>query len=226
MTDAATAPSRTDVGPRPPFPAARHLPNALTVARLVLACAFFVLLALWSPATRDLPDALLIASGALFVVAAITDALDGYFARKWRVISRFGRIMDPFADKVLVAGAFIMLAGSNFNTPTSPDASLQLSGVLPWMVVVILARELLVTSIRGLLESEGIDCSAGPAGKAKMVLQSVVVPLILVLLAFDPCPPGSAARWTIDLAVWLTVGVTVLSGWPYVRKAVTALPRA
>ena len=76
------------------------------------------------------------------------------------------------------------------------------------------------------LESEGIDCSAGLAGKAKMILQSIVVPVILLLLAVDPCAPGSAARWAIDLLVWITVGVTVISGWPYVQRAITALPRS
>src|SRR5215831_10681530 len=87
----------------------RHVPNILTVSRLALAAAFFVVLSPWqyekSPALRGSgPDWRLLFSAVLFVVAAITDALDGLLARRWGVVSVFGRVMDPFADKILVIG--------------------------------------------------------------------------------------------------------------------------
>lgn len=202
-----------------PTPLQARIPNVLTTARLVLAAGFFALIELglrgvhaWGEPDDRRTTVLLIAA-ALFVIAAATDALDGHLARKWNAISKFGRVMDPFADKILVLGAFVELAG-----PLFTHASWQVSGVAPWMVVVILARELLVTSVRGFFESQGVDFSADLAGKLKMILQSVVVPLVLVLLALGDVSPGTPARWAIDLGVWLTVGVTVLSCAPYVVK--------
>lgn len=198
-----------------------HLPNALTMLRVVLTAAFVALVALRPapfPVGSSELDAGLLLACALFVIAAVTDALDGYLARKWKVVSRFGRVMDPFADKVLVLGAFIMLAGPAF---TTADGTL-VSGVQPWMVVVILARELLVTSIRAAMEGEGIDFSAGWAGKAKMILQAIVVPMILVLLAWGAPSRGSPHAWAIEAAVWATVAATVLSGLPYITRAISA----
>lgn len=188
----------------------RRLPNALTMLRLVLAAGVFWLLA--SPPDRLTP-ARLIAAAVIFTLAAITDAADGYLARRWNVVSPFGRVMDPFADKILILGSFIMLAG-----PTLSALSL----VAPWMAVLILARELFVTSIRGVYESRGFDFSADWSGKAKMILQSISVPAVLLLIALGSREPGSAARMTIGLLVWLTVAVTVLSGLTYVAKAIAA----
>ncbi|MBX3315623.1 MAG: CDP-diacylglycerol--glycerol-3-phosphate 3-phosphatidyltransferase [Phycisphaeraceae bacterium] len=220
------APTAAHPSTRPaPAPWQVHLPNALTLLRVAMAALFVALIAFRSrpfPTGTSIPDAPpdagLLLAGTLFVLAALTDALDGYLARKWRVVSKFGRIMDPFADKVLVLGAFVMLAGPAF---TSASGDL-VSGVAPWMVVVILARELLVTSIRAALEGDGIDFSAGWAGKAKMVLQSVVVPLILILLAWGAPARGSAIAWAIDIAVWATVVATILSGIPYITRAISA----
>jgi len=221
-----------------PTPLQARIPNALTLLRLLLAAALFALLevglvhrpATWLPDDGipnphpGLPRGLLLGAAALFVVAAVTDALDGYLARKWNAISKFGRVMDPFADKVLVLGAFVYLASPAFAAidPAAPGDTrlVQLSGVAPWMAIVILARELLVTSVRGFFESQGVDFSADLAGKAKMVLQSLTVPLVLVLLATADVAPGAPARWAIDAAVWLTVAVTVLSCAPYVVKGV------
>ncbi|MBX3365743.1 MAG: CDP-diacylglycerol--glycerol-3-phosphate 3-phosphatidyltransferase [Phycisphaeraceae bacterium] len=220
------APNAAHPATRPaPAPWQVHLPNALTLLRVAMTALFVGLIAFRSrpfptgaSIAGDTPDIGLLLAAALFVLAALTDALDGYLARKWRVVSKFGRVMDPFADKVLVLGAFIMLAGPAF---TSASGDL-VSGVAPWMVVVILARELLVTSIRAALEGDGIDFSAGWAGKAKMVLQSVVVPLILMLLAWGAPARGSAGAWTIDIAVWATVVATILSGIPYITRAISA----
>jgi CDP-diacylglycerol--glycerol-3-phosphate 3-phosphatidyltransferase len=202
-----------------------NLPNALTLLRVALAALFVAVIALRTrpfPTGDSMPggspDIGLLLAGALFVVAALTDALDGHLARTWNVISKFGRIMDPFADKVLVLGAFIMLAGPAFTTASGH----LVSGIAPWMVVVMLARELLVTSIRAALEGDGIDFSAGWSGKIKMALQSLVVPLILILLAWGAPARGSARAWTIDIAAWATVGATVLSGVPYLTRAIAA----
>ncbi|MBX3359719.1 MAG: CDP-diacylglycerol--glycerol-3-phosphate 3-phosphatidyltransferase [Phycisphaeraceae bacterium] len=222
-----------------PTPLQRRLPNILTVARVFLAIGFFASLAGFdyerslpllslAPVPRQhpfLPQ--LVVAASLFAVAALTDLLDGYLARKWRVTSAFGRIMDPFADKLLVISAFILLAGPGFSVG-GRAWSIQVSGAEPWVVAVILARELLITSIRAVLESDGVKFPATMSGKLKMVLQSVCVPTILGILSFAPAvtwPEGGGgavrtpAGWFIAGLVWLTVLVTVWSGWPYVRHA-------
>lgn len=183
-------------------------PNALTGVRLLLTAGFVALLSLE-------PPRLLIAA-ALFAVAAATDAIDGFLARRWDAVSRLGRIADPFADKILVLGAFVVLAGPNL----AP-----LTGVAPWMAVVILARELLVTSIRGLYEAEGHDFSAGLSGKLKMAAQSVAVPLILLAAEWQriglhkagspasPPPVALAAAWGVTI-------LTAASAFPSLLRAI------
>ena len=200
----------------------RQIPNALTLLRLVLAAAFFVTLEFYRYPIGS--PWLLVAAAALFILAALTDALDGHLARKWQAESVFGRIMDPFCDKILVLGAVIYLASPAFADPFAIErgsARTMISGVYPWMVVIVLARELLVTSIRGLAERQGIDFRAKALGKWKMILQSVVVPVVLVIVAIDPVrtPGMDWLAWVRDLLVWSTVVVTVVSGWPYLRGA-------
>jgi CDP-diacylglycerol--glycerol-3-phosphate 3-phosphatidyltransferase len=205
----------------------RRFPNLLTAARVVLAAVFVVVLALWErPERRGDPvtiDAVLAGATAVFILAAVTDWLDGMLARRWRVVSVFGRIMDPFADKALVVGAFVMLSGPAFAYAREDGTTYQASGIWPWMAVLVLARELLVTSLRGVIESMGRSFAATGSGKAKMVLQSVSIPVVLAILSVSDAPPASAWRWVIDVLVWLTVIVTVLSGWPYGLRAWASL---
>ncbi len=209
----------------------KDIPNALTLARLVLAAAFFVVLNFFRFADQA-PSApwVLAAATALFALAAITDALDGHLARKWHVESVFGRIVDPFADKILVLGAVIYLASPRFLDHAAVEAGAvrtMVSGVYPWMVVVVLARELLVTSIRGVAERQGIDFSAKKLGKWKMILQSLVVPVVLIIVAIDPTRDGWAwLGWVRDVLVYATVVVTVLSGLPYVAGAMKVMKPA
>jgi CDP-diacylglycerol--glycerol-3-phosphate 3-phosphatidyltransferase len=205
----------------------RWVPNALTGLRLVIAAAFFILLSVWNYPARDLLDPRIsplrplwpyLVAAALFGLAAVTDAIDGPLARRWKVVSKFGRVMDPFADKVLVIGAFIMLAGPRFGVEMPGRPTFQVSGVASWMVVVMLARELLVTSIRAVAEADGKDFSADRWGKAKMILQACVIPFILVMLGITEVGRGSWGRVVIDAAVWTTLLVTVVSGIPYVAR--------
>lgn len=207
----------------PPPPATgyrKHLPNALTIARLALAATFIAVLSVYR-----YPDAntwALWAGIVLFVVAAFTDALDGYLARRWNAVSVFGRVMDPFADKILVLGAFIVMAGPQFMEGKHGD---QMTGVLPWMAVVILARELLVTSIRGVMEGMGIDFSASWTGKIKMIAQSAAAPAILVMLVL--AVKGTVHEQRVvsinTLIAYAVTLATVLSAIPYVTRAMTAM---
>lgn len=215
----------------------RHTPNALTGARFALTALFVWLLSTahmpWVTPEAERIDRLalildeatarLLIAALVFLLAALTDTLDGLLARRWGVQSRLGRIMDPLADKVLVLGAFVLLAGPTFSAPVGPDgAGVQLSGVAAWMVIVILTRELLVTSIRGMFEAEGFDFSAGAVGKWKMIAQSVSVPALLGLVALGAPEPGTTARAWVLLIAWGTTAITAASAWPYIRKAVLA----
>lgn len=186
-----------------------HTPNALVGVRLALSVGVFVLLSLNGIAENE--TQLMLAAG-LFIAAAITDALDGFLARRWNAITRFGRIMDPLADKILIIGSLVLLAGPTFD---------ETAGFTGWMVIVIVTRELLVTSLRGMLESEGIDASANWSGKAKMILQSISIPLILLLLAFHGLNEQNRGL-VIDGLAWLTTVVTALSVVPYITKAASA----
>jgi len=216
------------------------VPNTLTLLRFLFAALFFLALEI---ARRPIHDevALLTAAG-LFCLAALTDVIDGPLARRWNAVSPFGRIMDPVADKVLVVGAFVYLAGPAFLTTIQTsrgDRPVQASGVDPWMVVVILTRELLVTSLRGWIESRGVDFSANMWGKAKMVAQSVAVPAVLVFVSIGsnlsrsrtdpyelPRPPFPEwVVWSIRLVVWTTVLVTALSAIPYVTRSISLIAR-
>lgn len=207
----------------PVAPWQRQLPNLLTMGRVVLAVVFFAMLAAWNYAGSPVrlgggPDWWLLAAAGVFVLAAITDALDGYLARRWGVVSVFGRIMDPFADKILVIGAFVMLAGPGFVAAGGGgDPHRNFAAVAPWMVVVILARELLVTSIRGVYEGKGVSFAATASGKWKMILQSVAIPVVLVLLAVTT---AAWSVWAIRGLIWATLIITVWSGLPYIMRAI------
>src|SRR5437870_3736281 len=119
----------------------RHVPNALTGARLLLAGVFFAMLSLYQYERTS--SSYLNTAFVIYIVAVITDFLDGYLARRWKVEGQFGRVVDPFVDKVLVLGSFIFFAGKNFIIPEQdlsdiPSNVTTITGVVPWMVVVIL----------------------------------------------------------------------------------------
>jgi CDP-diacylglycerol---glycerol-3-phosphate 3-phosphatidyltransferase len=213
----------------------RPVPNALTGSRLLLAVVFFGMLNWYQYEGRGDPT-LLNAAFVVYAIALFTDFLDGYLARRWQVEGMFGRIVDPFVDKILVLGSFIFFAGKNFIIPeTGPggERSLEvvrtITGVVPGMVVVILARELLVTTLRSSSEGSGKNFGAAFSGKLKMVLQSVTILVILVYVNYFSHPHSGSwprvaeyeayARVLRDLCIWGTIGVTVISGVLYVQRA-------
>lgn len=200
----------------------RQVPNALTLGRVVMAAALVALLAIAPPMaeTTGAQPAILIAM-VLFVLAAITDAADGYLARKWQVVSVFGRVMDPFADKLLVLGTVVMLATPTFEFSESGQLVMA-AGFTGWMAVVILGRELLVTSIRGVFEARGIDFSASFSGKAKMIIQSVAIPGCLLIAGLYGSQRPDWAGWAVTLAAWGTTLVTAASAVPYITRALRA----
>ena len=225
-----------------------NIPNALTLLRILFAVITFTLIGVHR---YDL--ALL-----FFLLAVISDFLDGWWARYFKQITVFGRIMDPFADKVLICGVFVCLVA--IPEMTSDKAGYPAWLMLqPWMVIVIIGRELLVTSLRAFVESADGDFSAKWLGKLKMGLQCVAVILALLylsggaewniqqeLLVQEFFRPEVTAQKTTLLAqgldsalgtkvwrktvffallssLWLTFGVTVLSGLDYCIHAIRAV---
>jgi CDP-diacylglycerol--glycerol-3-phosphate 3-phosphatidyltransferase len=191
-----------------------NLPNRITVARLALAVVFIILLAQYSH--RDPRAWMLDAAVAMFVIAAGTDFIDGYIARKRKQETPLGRVLDPLVDKVLVCGAFILFAGPGF-----VDAAGQnVTQVSAWMVVVIVGRELLVTGLRGFNESVGKPLGASIHGKLKMWMQSIAAPLLLFIVAHEEAwfTPQSATLLK-GVLVWATVLITALSAIHYLKKS-------
>ena len=147
-----------------------------------------------------------IAAFVIFIAASLTDMLDGKIARKYNLVTNFGKIMDPLADKILVYSAFCLLI---------PDY------VPGWMLIIILAREFTVAGMRTVAASEGIVIAAGMSGKIKTVLQMIAVPMLLLL----PALSGISAHmiYTVYYYVtyaflWASLVMTVYSGAEYVIK--------
>ena len=150
--------------------------------------------------------------------AASTDALDGWIARKYGQITVLGRILDPFVDKIIVGGSFIFLLGKKVTLEPTLEAS---SGVTAWMVIIIIGREMFVSSLRGFLEQQGRDFSADWTGKIKMFLQCVAV--TASLLSLSPEISGRNFLLVRDILLWTAVGVTAYSGFAYVWRAAVLL---
>jgi CDP-diacylglycerol--glycerol-3-phosphate 3-phosphatidyltransferase len=144
-----------------------------------------------------------------FLLAWLTDWLDGYLARKKGLLTDFGRIADPFVDKIIICGGFILLIQHAHDIIPS------------WMVVVIVAREFLVNSLRSYSESKGIEFGATIWGKAKMFIQSLTISVIL--LFFAHLQHIIAIKQGIIIMLWLTTIITLVSGIKYMVKAGPAI---
>jgi CDP-diacylglycerol--glycerol-3-phosphate 3-phosphatidyltransferase len=185
----------------PARPRVFNLPNQLTAARLVLAIVLFVLidLGLW------------VWCVVVFALAAFTDWLDGYLARKHGLSSTLGRVFDPLVDKVLVCGAYIFLL------------PIEGSGLTPWMVTVVVGRELIITGLRSFLENQGVVFGADWLGKLKMGLQcaalfGVFVALFVLATGWPDGVKGFIGQ-ARDGLVYAMVVATALSGLQYLVRA-------
>jgi len=182
-----------------------NVPNVLTMARFVLAIVSFAGVAL---------NAYSWGLGA-FIVAAATDWIDGYWARKYNQVTKLGRVFDPFVDKILICGIFTFLVAE-------PK-----SGIAAWVSVLIMGREMLVTALRGTVEQMGGDFSAKMAGKLKMVFQCAAAISSLVVLIYHGNSEAVPAwlTWTLLTSVWLAVLSTIYSGLEYVVLAARFLAK-
>ncbi len=174
-----------------------NIPNQITTARLVLSIVVFVLI----------PLKLFWPAMIVFLIAASTDWIDGFWARRYGQVTKLGRVFDPFVDKIIICGAFIFLA-------VEPK-----SGIQAWMAVIVVGREILVTALRGFIEQSGGDFSANMAGKLKMVIQCVAVTTSLVALSFKVREVPTWILVTLHTSVWAAVLSTIYSGAGYMRTA-------
>ena len=162
-----------------------NTPNALTMLRIV-AVPVIVVALLAESSDGDVIAAI------VFALAAFTDGLDGYIARRRKQITTFGKLMDPLADKLLVTAALISLVSLN--------------RIAAWVAMVIIAREFAITGLRSLAAEQGVVIAASWLGKVKTALQ---VAAIFALIAFDPTPV-----W-VDVLLYVAVAVTLISGADY-----------
>ena len=176
-----------------------NVPNTLTAIRFVMAIAVMVLIPLGE----------YLVANVVFLIAASTDWMDGYWARKYNQVTKFGRIFDPFVDKIIVCGSFIALVG----VADSP--------IYSWMATIVVARELLVTSLRGMIEGKGKDFSAKWLGKWKMVLQCAGIVASLLVLQLSPPPHWFAV--TTQVLVGSAIALTIYSGYDYCLSAAKIL---
>jgi CDP-diacylglycerol--glycerol-3-phosphate 3-phosphatidyltransferase len=183
-------------------------PNIITLSRLVLSIVLFILIdagGCWRTAA------------VVFSIAACTDFVDGYIARKYGLVTVLGRILDPFVDKIIICGAFVFLQ----KWPAS--------GVTAWITFIVLAREMFITSLRTFLEQRGQDFSATWSGKVKMILQCVAVPACLLSLSPEflgwISPTVTAGVFLAFRNVCLAAAVlaTVYSGVEYSWRAARML---
>ena len=188
-----------------------NLPNKLTVSRFALTALF--LWALFSPIPFNNTLALF-----FFCMAGFTDFLDGYIARRRGLVTNFGILMDPLADKIMTCSAFIAFVESSHSNPTAPVK------VAAWMVIIIVARELAITGLRLLAASKSIVLAAEKFGKHKTISQIVA---IIALLVVD-----ASAEWPVwlrelfqgwgpvfaEIALWVTVVLTASSGALYLWR--------
>ncbi|MBR5228885.1 MAG: CDP-diacylglycerol--glycerol-3-phosphate 3-phosphatidyltransferase [Firmicutes bacterium] len=169
-----------------------NLPNKLTTLRMILVPVFIIVY-------------MILGTGffacAIFVIASVTDFFDGYLARKHKLVTNYGKIMDPLADKLLVTAALICMVETNI--------------VPAWMVIVILAREFAITGLRAVAASEGIVIAAAWSGKIKTVTQMIAI----IFLLLENWPFALVNIPFAQFMLWIAVIMTIYSGAEYIWKA-------
>ncbi len=185
----------------------RLIPNILTFGRLALTIVFLGMI-LYSPYVAN-RQFFLDAAFAFFLVAGLTDIIDGITARKFNVASRFGRMMDPLVDKVMVCGAFICFA--IISEPKLFGLGPEISAVIQWSVAgIVIIREVYVTALRHIAEARGINFAATVSGKVKMFLQSFAIGTVIIKTAH--VPTAIWGHWFTTITFVVMLAVTVISG--------------
>ena len=169
-----------------------NLANKLTMLRILMIPVFIAVLVY----SKDRDIVYRYIALGIFIIASVTDALDGYVARKYNMITDFGKLMDPLADKILVSSALIIL--------------IELGSISSWIVSIVIAREFIISGIRLIATEKNIIIAASPLGKLKTVSQMLSV--ILMLLSIE------AISFITDISVWLMCILSVVSLLDYIIK--------
>src|SRR5436309_12010390 len=182
-----------------------NLPNSLTITRIFLVPLLVVVLLTEFEGRRILGVPKEIVGAAIFAIAAITDWLDGYVARRRKQVTPFGQFVDPLADKLLILAALLSLV--------------QMELAPAWMVAIIIGREFAVTALRSLAYARGVVVPASPLGKIKMVGQ--VVAILALILGRDHLSAFVALG---DAALWVVMVAALVSAADYFRRFNAVLP--
>ena len=190
----------------------KQIPNILTFGRLILTIVFLLMILLsprfYIEGERSFPVFLDFAF-TIFVIAGLTDVIDGPIARKLNVTSKFGRMLDPLVDKVLVCGAFVCFA--IIGEPKFFDFGPATMAVIRWSVAgIIILREVYVTALRHIAEARGVNFAATFSGKIKMFLQSFAIGTVMVKIAH--VPTATWGNWFTSVTFVIMLIVTVISG--------------
>ena len=190
------------------------VPNILTLGRLVLT-VFLLIMLLYSPNAQN-RTSFLDTAFIVFLIAGLTDIVDGPIARHYGIATKFGRIMDPLADKILVCGAFISFAWIGEPTLFNlPPITLK---IIHWLIAgIIIAREAYVTILRHTAEAHGINFAATASGKIKMFLQSFTIGVTIVKMAH--AQNLNWGYWFISITFSVMLIGTVISGLTATRRA-------
>lgn len=178
-----------------------NLPNKLTIFRMILIIPFVVILlggeAGWFGANRLIPDCIAL---VIFIVASLTDLIDGKIARKYNLVTNFGKFMDPLADKLLVSAALIALV--------------DMGRIPAWVVIIIISREFIISGFRLIASDNNVVIAASYWGKFKTTFQMIMVCLMIVNL-------GALIPWVqilTDIIMWIALALTVISLLDYLVK--------
>lgn len=174
-----------------------NLPNKLTILRVIMI-PFFVLALLYDGGENQ---TLRYVAAAIFIIASLTDMLDGKIARKYNLVTNFGKFMDPLADKLLVCSALICLV--------------ELKELPAWMVIVIISREFIISGFRLVASDNGVVIAASYWGKFKTTFQMIAVVLLIVGIP--------ALSMVTTAVVWIALILTVISLVDYIAKNVNVL---
>jgi CDP-diacylglycerol--glycerol-3-phosphate 3-phosphatidyltransferase len=179
-----------------------HVPNAITISRILLIPVFVVFFQAPTPGRS-------LAAAAVFGLAALTDAVDGYLARRWGHVTNLGKLLDPFADKLLVLTALFLLV--------------DFDRVDAWLAIVLAGREFSITALRFAAAREGVTLAAETTGKYKMVMQVIA---ILLLIVDEAVPPALNFQLWGTVILWLSMVLSLVSAAQYCRQFVNqVLPR-
>jgi len=190
-----------------------NIPNIITFSRILLALLVIILLWFLEAYKNNYYANIILSwtAAIFFIIASISDYVDGYLARKYKIITDFGKLLDPIADKILVISAIIML--------------IPLNRIAAWMAVILISREITVTGIRAIAASEGVIISASSGGKLKTILLSIALGALLIFHPINILGIIIDAKLIGNVTLWLAFIVSLWSGASYSKNFIDEIAK-